>query len=152
LEVTSIGFYLSIFFIAGSGIYPGIPIKYTKSMRGGFAVGKKTRHQMYKPEKSKVMKMKDEFHDMEDMCDIDDMDEDMDEMEDMCDMPSKMNCMDGMKMSQHMGEMGALFPDCIQLAHAYVPWQTYEKAFTPPEALMKGTLFPELWGVYRIPK
>ncbi|MBP2632514.1 MAG: Spore coat associated protein (CotJA) [Firmicutes bacterium] len=38
------------------------------------------------------------------------------------------------------------------LAHAYVPWQTYDKAFSPREALAKGTLFPDLWGVYRIPK
>lgn len=39
-----------------------------------------------------------------------------------------------------------------QLAHAYVPWQVYCQAFPPREALMKGTLFPELWGVYPIPK
>ncbi len=39
-----------------------------------------------------------------------------------------------------------------KLAHAYVPWQHYNKAFTPQEALAKGTLFPELWGVYPIPK
>lgn len=38
------------------------------------------------------------------------------------------------------------------LAHAYVPWQTYDKAFSPKEALNKGTLFPNLWGVYRIPR
>lgn len=38
------------------------------------------------------------------------------------------------------------------LAHAYVPWQTYDKAFSPREALAKGTLFPDLWGVYKIPK
>lgn len=38
------------------------------------------------------------------------------------------------------------------LAHAYVPWQEYEQAFAPKEALAKGTLFPELWGVYPIPK
>ena len=38
------------------------------------------------------------------------------------------------------------------LAHAYVPWQEYERAFPPKEALAKGTLFPELWGVYPIPK
>lgn len=37
------------------------------------------------------------------------------------------------------------------LAHSYVPWQQYEQAFNPQEALMKGTLFPELWGVYPIP-
>lgn len=39
----------------------------------------------------------------------------------------------------------------MMLAHAYVPWQFYENAFCPQEALMKGTLFPELWGVYPIP-
>ena len=38
------------------------------------------------------------------------------------------------------------------LAHSYVPWQRYTKAFCPEEALMKGTLFPELWGVYPIPE
>lgn len=38
------------------------------------------------------------------------------------------------------------------LAHSYVPWQSYDKAFCPREALTKGTLFPDLWGVYRIPK
>lgn len=39
-----------------------------------------------------------------------------------------------------------------RLAHAYVPWQSYEKAYGPREALTKGTLFPDLWGVYKIPK
>lgn len=43
-------------------------------------------------------------------------------------------------------------PHPVVLAHAYVPWQCYTEAFSPPEALMKGTLFPELWGVYPIPK
>lgn len=38
------------------------------------------------------------------------------------------------------------------LAHSYTPWQYYKKAFSPAEALMKGTLFPELYGVYEIPK
>ncbi len=38
------------------------------------------------------------------------------------------------------------------MAHAYVPWQCYEKAFSPRDALMRGTLFPELWGAYPIPK
>lgn len=99
---------------------------------------KKPRHQMYsKPEKSKVMKMKANFHDMDDMCDMEDM---VDELDDMV-------CEPGMEK-----ELCTNFPACIQFAHDYVPWQTYEKAFTPPEALMKGTLFPELWGVYRIPK
>lgn len=40
----------------------------------------------------------------------------------------------------------------MKLAHSYVPWQYYDKAFCPQEALMKGTLFPELYGVYRIPR
>jgi hypothetical protein len=39
----------------------------------------------------------------------------------------------------------------MQLAHAYVPWQFYERAFSPQEALMRGTLFPELYGVYEPP-
>ena len=45
----------------------------------------------------------------------------------------------------HNGHSGML------LAHAYVLWQCYEDAFNPQEALMKGTLFPELYGVYPIP-
>lgn len=40
----------------------------------------------------------------------------------------------------------------LQLAHAYVLWQYYDTAFSPQEALMKGTLFPELYGPYRVPK
>ena len=40
----------------------------------------------------------------------------------------------------------------IPLAHAYVRWQHYQAAFSPHEALMKGTLFPELYGVYMPPK
>ena len=40
----------------------------------------------------------------------------------------------------------------MKLAHSYVPWQYYDKAFSPQVALMKGTLFPELYGVYMIPK
>ncbi|SDD98103.1 spore coat associated protein CotJA [Sporomusa acidovorans] len=113
-------------------------------------MGKKTRHAMYtKSDKSKVMKMQEDSHDMEDMCDIDDMEEDMEE-----DMESSKSCCMGTMndMENDMEDMCDAFPECIQLAHSYVPWQTYEKAFTPPEALMKGTLFPELWGVYRIPK
>ncbi len=42
-------------------------------------------------------------------------------------------------------------PENVKLAHAYVPYQCYDKAFCPAEALSKGTLFPELWGVYPIP-
>lgn len=44
--------------------------------------------------------------------------------------------------------------DCpdMKLAHSYVLWQHYDNAFSPQEALMKGTLFPELYGVYTPPK
>lgn len=52
----------------------------------------------------------------------------------------------------HDHENKMMKKQCYILAHAYVPWQQYEKAFSPCEALSKGTLFPELWGVYRIPK
>jgi hypothetical protein len=38
------------------------------------------------------------------------------------------------------------------LAHAYVRWQRYDEAFSPQEALKKGTLFPNLYGVYPVPK
>lgn len=38
------------------------------------------------------------------------------------------------------------------LAHAYVPWQCYDEAFCPQDALRKGTLFPSLYGVYPIPE
>lgn len=60
--------------------------------------------------------------------------------------PSKPNCDDGFlcfddDICEHM-----------VLAYAYVKWQRYKKAFSPEEALQKGTLFPELWGVYPIPK
>jgi hypothetical protein len=40
----------------------------------------------------------------------------------------------------------------MALAHSYVPWQYYNSAFCPQEALMKGTLFPELYGPYMPPK
>ncbi len=40
----------------------------------------------------------------------------------------------------------------MMLAHAYVPWQHYTEAFSPKEALRKGTLFPSLYGAYPIPK
>lgn len=119
-----------------------------------------TRHPMYVNPKTKVMKM---HEDMEDMCDMDDMC-DTDDIDDMCDMDDMEECemddceMDGPhhpmygKKMHGMNMMCGKVPECTMLAHAYVPWQCYEKAFTPSEALMKGTLFPELWGVYRIPK
>lgn len=62
---------------------------------------------------------------------------------------NEMNKYDDMMPS---GEMCGEVPKPVILAHAYVPWQCYTTAFSPSEALMKGTLFPELWGVYPIPK
>lgn len=62
-------------------------------------------------------------------------------------------CEDHEDMKMHHHKMAAHGMTMHQmLAHAYVPWQEYEQAFTPKEALAKGTLFPELWGVYPIPK
>ncbi len=54
-------------------------------------------------------------------------------------------------MEKEFGEDGFLGSSRL-LAHSYIPWQHYKKAFSPERALMKGTLFPELFGVYRIPK
>jgi hypothetical protein len=51
-----------------------------------------------------------------------------------------------------MMQVSPPMPSGMILAHSYVPCHCYEKAFTPDEALRKGTLFPELWGVYPIPK
>ena len=39
-----------------------------------------------------------------------------------------------------------------QFAHVYMPIQMYRRSFPLKEALVKGTLFPELWGVYPIPE
>lgn len=75
----------------------------------------------------------------------------------------KMACMDeemnyemdgGMECDMKEMEHGHEHPMPMNmlLAHAYVPWQCYDQAFSPKEALMKGTLFPELWGVYPIPE
>jgi len=36
-----------------------------------------------------------------------------------------------------------------RLANAYVPFQIMDKVFSPKEALMKGTLFPELHDTYK---
>ncbi|QDR83017.1 spore coat associated protein CotJA [Sporomusa termitida] len=104
---------------------------------------KKTRNEVDEERaKAKGMKMKDELHDLDDMCESDDLVEDIDHNMDMCDMAG-LEC---------RPDMDGDLPDCIMLAHSYVPWQYYEKAFTPSEALVKGTLFPELWGAYAIPK
>lgn len=40
----------------------------------------------------------------------------------------------------------------MMIAHSYVLWQYYTEAFSPKEALRKGTLFPSLYGAYPIPK
>ena len=39
-------------------------------------------------------------------------------------------------------------PECVMMAHAYVPYQTYMQAYPLTEALDKGTLFPELYQPY----
>lgn len=70
--------------------------------------------------------------------------EDFMDMKECCDEPDPCEC--------NMYDGGMMMPRPMLLAHAYVPWQRYERAFSPREALMKGTLFPELWGVYPIPK
>lgn len=76
----------------------------------------------------------------------DDMNDDMVEMKAMDD-----DDMDDMDMDD-CDQKQAMMPGRVMLAHAYVPWQNYDSAFSPKEALSKGTLFPELWGVYPIPK
>lgn len=38
--------------------------------------------------------------------------------------------------------------DMKELAQAYVPFQYFTKSFPPAEALMRGTLFPELYKPY----
>lgn len=38
--------------------------------------------------------------------------------------------------------------ECFQLATAYVPYQQLGKLYPLDEALMKGTLFPELYRPY----
>jgi hypothetical protein len=63
----------------------------------------------------------------------------------------EMHQMHDMQEMHHMHHMH-MVQQGMQLAHSYVPWQHYEQAFSPREALMKGTLFPELWGVYPIPE
>ncbi|MCE5285224.1 MAG: spore coat associated protein CotJA [Pelosinus sp.] len=92
----------------------------------------------------------------EDMCLAE---EEMGEMhKDMCEEPEEMDMMHMHK--EHMGMHGHMMHEHMmhmpmhknmRLAHAYVPWQCYTKAFSPCEALNKGTLFPELFGVYKLP-
>lgn len=39
-------------------------------------------------------------------------------------------------------------PPKMHLARAYVPWQRFGRTYSPREALMRGTLFPELFWPY----
>ncbi len=89
--------------------------------------------------------MKDSTDDMDAEC-MEEMDDCDMEMEDMETEPPMY------KKAMKMKEKGAKCPANMMLAHAYVLWQCYDQAFCPEEALMKGTLFPELWGVYPIPE
>lgn len=90
----------------------------------------------------------------EDMCPPEEM-EKMHEMEDMEDMHMDMHmdmCEEPEEMHKHMMHMhGHMMHKNMRLAHSYVLWQCYHKAFSPCEALNKGTLFPELFGVYKLP-
>lgn len=111
--------------------------------KNGYSMGSKLG-------KVKPAKMKEEL-DMDGLCDMSNLDEIEDEM-DMCALEQE-DCGKLAELTKQTNNNGYNnFPEYIMLAHSYVPWQTYEQAFTPPEALMKGTLFPELWGVYKIPK
>ena len=38
-----------------------------------------------------------------------------------------------------------------KLARAYIPEQRYDKSYTPPVALERGTMFPELYDPYIVP-
>lgn len=40
-------------------------------------------------------------------------------------------------------------PPHMQLARAYVPWQIFGRTYPPGEALMRGTLFPDLYWPYK---
>lgn len=41
-----------------------------------------------------------------------------------------------------------VFPEGVELARAYIPFQEYTKSWPPEEALNKGTMFPELYRPY----
>ncbi|MDF2839565.1 MAG: hypothetical protein K0Q99_336 [Clostridia bacterium] len=41
-----------------------------------------------------------------------------------------------------------VMPKEFELATAYVPYQVMQKIFEPKKALMKGTIFPELYRPY----
>lgn len=89
----------------------------------------------------------------EDMCLPEEEMEDMHMHEEEMGMGKHMKHMhEDMEMSEHMMHMHMPTHKNMKLAHSYVLWQCYHKAFSPGEALCKGTLFPELFGVYKIPK
>jgi len=41
-----------------------------------------------------------------------------------------------------------IFPENIELAQSYVPWQVMSQIFTPEVGLRMGTIFPELVSTY----
>ncbi|GAB6099572.1 hypothetical protein JCM16358_14510 [Halanaerocella petrolearia] len=41
------------------------------------------------------------------------------------------------------------YPLDLDLAEAYIPFQEYNRRYSPKEGLMKGTIFPELYRPYR---
>jgi len=49
--------------------------------------------------------------------------------------------------SENEAKMESLFID-YRLAEVYIPFQRYGQIFDPRTALMKGTLFPELYMPY----
>ncbi len=52
-------------------------------------------------------------------------------------------------MTHHHGIYPIPFmPACVKYANAYIPYQCYVQAYPLPEALMRGTLFPELYQPY----
>lgn len=56
--------------------------------------------------------------------------------------------MDDRMLSDYDPNASTIRPPRMRLATAYVPWQRYGRTFSPREALMKGTLFPELYQPY----
>ncbi|BBB90701.1 MAG TPA: spore coat associated protein CotJA [Methylomusa anaerophila] len=117
---------------------------------------KKTRSRGYSGS-SKLKKVKTEMDimepdDIDEMEEMEDMDvEGIDRDEDAGQYMEDMDCEDR-EPKKKMKHTECKCTETGILAHAYVPWQCYETAFSPCEALMKGTLFPELWGVYPIPE
>jgi len=44
--------------------------------------------------------------------------------------------------------MDSIFPENVELAQSYVPWQIMSQVFTPEVGLRMGTIFPELVTSY----